>query len=300
MKRFSLNLKPDSAFYEEFRYPAGETQTRIRPEAIPALQAADLISVTAGINNAQDIISLLQLSSALDAIAPPQQTLRLILPYLPYSRADRRFTPGDCFGLKAFGELLGTTAFTSVHTLDVHNEKAAAQCIPNLVNHTALSLVHKSIAAFAHKHAADRITILFPDEGARARYTVPGHLSCNTASIQLDVLHCEKKRDTSTGKFLGFSVPDVDAAQPAIIIDDICDGGGTFLGIAAELAKQHGDWWPANSLGLYVTHGIFSKGFGDLGMRFDMIYTTNTLPERGPNKLVKVYDALPILSGIGG
>ncbi len=29
-------------------------------------------------------------------------------------------------------------------------------------------------------------------------------------------------------------------------------------------------------LGLYVTHGIFSKGFDGLGAAFDRIYTTNT------------------------
>lgn len=44
-----------------------------------------------------------------------------------------------------------------------------------------------------------------------------------------------------------------------------------------------------------MSHGIFSKGFGELNTYFDQIYTTNTFPEKGPDKLVKVYDCLPVM-----
>lgn len=293
----TFSLRPDSELYEEIRYPAGETQIRLRPGVLERFDAADEIRLIARIATAQDLISLLLLGSALEQNSTP---VELILPYLPYSRADRRFQPGDCAGLALFGDLMGcviSRVFSPTHTLDAHNPAMAEKHVPDLINHSPLSLVHRAIADFAIRHNAQRLTVLFPDEGARGRYVVPGHLSCNTGSLQLDVLHCSKHRNVSTGKFEGFSVPDVDAAQPAIIIDDICDGGGTFLGIAGELRKQHGDWWPAKSLGLYVTHGIFSKGFGALNEAFDHIYTTNTLPEKGPNALVTVYDAMPILLG---
>jgi len=293
--QITVNLMDNSPWYEEIRYPAGETQVRIRPEMLTAVEMAKRINVIARISNAQDIVSLLMLGSALEVTELANTILRLVLPYLPYSRADRRFTRGDCFGFRAFSEMLVCAAFTTVHTLDVHNEQVAKGWVPTLVNHTPLAFVHKAIADFAARHDSNRLTVLFPDEGARARYVIPGHLTSNTGSIRLDVLHCEKKRDAATGKFLGFIVPDVDAAQPAIVIDDICDGGGTFLGIAGELQKQHGDWWTAASLGLYVTHGIFSKGFGELNERFHHIYTTNSLPAKGPDKLVTVYDAGPIL-----
>ncbi len=293
----NLNLCSDSSYYEEIRYPAGETQVRIRPLAIPALQAADQIRVIARVGTAQDVISLLLLSSALETVSHQKQLIHLIMPYLPYSRADRRFTSGDCKGLKTFGDMLRETVFNSIETLDVHNMEAAERYIPNLYNHNALALVHRAIADFAAKHLSSRLTILFPDEGARERYVVPGHLSCNTASIRLDVLHCTKKRDAATGKFLGFDVPDIDASQPALIIDDICDGGGTFLGIAEELEGKLGHLgWTKMNLGLYVTHGIFSKGFAGLDYHFDQIYTTDTLDQLlSPVGLVKVYDAMPIL-----
>ncbi len=303
MKTATLNLCNNPlTSYEEIRYPAGETQVRFKPESLQSLASCDQLNIIARINSAQDLITLLHFSSALEDPIFINTKKYLILPYLPYSRADRRFVPGDCGGLEVFGSIINSRShvYQELHTLDAHNEHAAFKYVNRLYNHSALSLVHKAIHKFTERHNSDHVTVLFPDEGARTRYVVPGHLSCNTQSLRINVLHCEKKRDTSTGKFLGFNVPWVDPTRPAFIIDDICDGGGTFNGIAAELRKQHSDSWPAHHLGLYVTHGIFSKGFGELNENFNHIYTTNTLPEKGPDKLVTVMDAMPILLGHGG
>ena len=79
--------------------------------------------------------------------------------------------------------------------------------------------------------------------------------------------------------------------MPILIVDDLCDGGGTFLGIANQAEGTV-------PLGLYITHGIFSKGFGELGKHFSKIYTTNSYYERDentPSPLVTVYDCLPEL-----
>lgn len=291
----TFNMRPESDIYEEIRYPAGETQIRLREGVMERINAADEVRIIARVGSAQDIISLLLLGSALSETTTP---VSLILPYLPYSRADRAFRAGDCHGLEAFGKLISTVCNTydETHTLDAHNSLAAEAYVPGLVNHDALSLVHRAITDHARRHNSSRITVLFPDEGARARYTVPGHLSCNAGTVQIDVLHCTKQRDNVTGKFLSFTVPEINAVQPAIIIDDICDGGGTFLGIAEKLdnIEQHGFPNVSHRLGLYVTHGIFSKGLRELEASFDHIYTTNTLYVI-PNGLVTVYDAMPIL-----
>ncbi len=54
-------------------------------------------------------------------------------------------------------------------------------------------------------------------------------------------------------------------------MDDICDGGRTFTGIAEEL-KQKG----AGNLILIVSHGIFSHGFEELFKHYSRIITTNS------------------------
>jgi ribose-phosphate pyrophosphokinase len=58
-----------------------------------------------------------------------------------------------------------------------------------------------------------------------------------------------------------------------VIIDDICDGGRTFV----ELAKAMKESRPTAKIYLIVTHGIFSAGFDTLNQYFEGIYTTNSV-----------------------
>jgi ribose-phosphate pyrophosphokinase len=86
--------------------------------------------------------------------------------------------------------------------------------------------------------------------------------------------NCSKHRDPETGKFLGFEVPLIKTPK-ALIVDDICDGGGTFRGIAAKVREQQ----PGEvQMFLYVTHGIFSQGLAGLLCEFGAIYCTDSFP----------------------
>ncbi|RYF48025.1 MAG: phosphoribosyltransferase [Cytophagaceae bacterium] len=57
----------------------------------------------------------------------------------------------------------------------------------------------------------------------------------------------------------------------SLIVDDICDGGGTFIGLAAELRKLNPE-----RISLAVSHGIFSKGIDPLTNWLDHVYTTDS------------------------
>ena len=72
-----------------------------------------------------------------------------------------------------------------------------------------------------------------------------------------------------------------------IIIDDICDGGATFINIAKELRKP-GYMYKDNKIYLIVTHGIFSKGTTKLSQYFDGIYCTNSYKNCNQLELMKV------------
>jgi len=71
-----------------------------------------------------------------------------------------------------------------------------------------------------------------------------------------------------------------------IIIDDICDGGATFINIAKHFRENYGDL--KGKIYLIVTHGIFSKGTTELGQYFDGIYTTNSYKNCNQLELMKV------------
>lgn len=128
--------------------------------------------------------------------------------------------------------------------------------------------------------------VLLPDKGA-ARYGYPTNLAA------------EKTRDPQTGKLSGFTVPqkfEFDGADNILIIDDICDGGGTFAGIAETLRKAGIN----QDLFLYVTHGIFSKGTAQLRQYFKHVYTTDSFrvaSSYGEPDFITVLPCLPTILG---
>ena len=86
------------------------------------------------------------------------------------------------------------------------------------------------------------------------------------------VIECGKTRDVNTGVLSGFKVyaDDLDG-KTCVVVDDISDGGGTFIGLGEELKKKN-----AGKLLLVVTHGIFSKGGEGLAKLYDQIICTDS------------------------
>src|SRR3990167_7649300 len=279
--------------YTAIQYPAGELQVRIKPEYADEIELAQTITIRARLTDVNgmlnsNIIGLLQLTDAVRGLNR-KAALSLHLPYLPYSRGDRRFTVGDCHGLGVFGDIL-RHKFDQVVTLDVHHLHKAFMYVDHLVNIQPLSLIKNAVKKFAARTNSKKITVLFPDAGAVKRYPAEifsGH----------QVLHAEKCRDKTTGEFKAFSVPATASFETdsVLIVDDICDGGGTFVGIAEALLNQ--GFVPRQ--GLYVTHGIFSKGFSELDSHFEAVYATDSvLPDdylRTLSNRIEVHSAFDAL-----
>ncbi len=125
----------------------------------------------------------------------------------------------------------------------------------------------------------DAPIIAIPDAGAIKKVHSWINNVPNTGTIQ-----CLKTRNSKTGALSGFDVISqyLDGA-PVVIVDDICDGGGTFINLAHNL-KTLG----AGSLRLAVTHGLFTKGLDVLTPWFDEIYTLDTCPWDGNSRLFTV------------
>jgi ribose-phosphate pyrophosphokinase len=299
VKIFNINLG-DNQSYEKFRYPAGELQVRLKEPARQEISQAELVTVTARIKTAEDAIETCLLCSAVRGESPAlgdaggasvdqgahgahmgaERDLGkqvLILPYLPYARADRRFVGGDCFGLEVFANILNGLD-VRVMTVDAHSAKSHS-LIKGLLDVAPKSLIEKVIGHILRDNSSRRLTLLFPDDGARNRY------SLMAPEFDLDILHCTKVRDKATGKLSHFSVPAKEEFKTSdvLLIDDICDGGGTFIGIADSL-KDYG-----LKLSLYVTHGIFSKGLEVLSKHFETIYTTDSFERNVSSPQLIVY-----------
>jgi ribose-phosphate pyrophosphokinase len=261
MSTYRVSMPEDCGVkYRQFSYPAGETQIRFSENQLEELAAAEKCVITARITNGE-VMPLLLLLDAVEATSSAD--IVLILPYLPYSRADRRFDKGDCFGLKVFAAVLNELwRVNKILTFDAHSFAAESE-ITSLTSLEATPIIQQVLDTFT-----EPLTILMPDKGSLDRYDPWGSFKEN-----FPVVHCEKKRDPKTGALSGFEVPEV-PTDTAIIIDDICDGGGTFIGIAKTLKEKQPDVKPY----LYVSHGIFSKGLGELKKYFEHVFTTNSFP----------------------
>jgi ribose-phosphate pyrophosphokinase len=87
--------------------------------------------------------------------------------------------------------------------------------------------------------------VVFPDEGAQERYK-------DLLLSGVVVISAMKLRDRSTGKIITTAMPELPPGQSVLMVDDICDGGATFISLAKLM--------PDREISLYVSHGIFSKG----------------------------------------
>lgn len=77
----------------------------------------------------------------------------------------------------------------------------------------------------------------------------------------------------------------------ALIVDDICDGGGTFIGLAEELKRKN-----AGKIYLAVSHGIFSKGIDKLDF-LAHVYATDAYNTQAHELLTQISLGDGLLSG---
>lgn len=88
----------------------------------------------------------------------------------------------------------------------------------------------------------------------------------------------KKVRDVETGKIIridqDMSATDIDCEKEfrrIVLIDDLCDSGGTFLLVHQELRKKWG-----LPIDIIVTHMVNEKGLENLAKTFDNVYITNS------------------------
>ena len=193
------------------------------------------------------------------------KTLILILPYLYYSRQDRATTTNSSFALKLFMETL-QGHYSALVTYDPHSEVCMDNGIAN-----KLMVLGSSQSTFIEdmlsRHEPDFVCA--PDAGASEKI----YQNMEQCEVTADIITATKKRDPSTG---ALSDPQIEtecdlAGKHVLIADDICDGGYTFIQLAKVLREAG-----VETLGLMVSHGIFSKGFDELNKYFDYIETTDS------------------------
>lgn len=187
--------------------------------------------------------------------------INLHIPFLPFARQDKEILNESTFNLKVFARLVNQAEYDCVTSVDVHNPNAVKSLLRNFTN-IEVEHIHREIF---DQYVPD--CVIYPDAGASARYKNYG----------INYTFFEKTRDQLTGEIIGLKpVEDKHLKENSkfLIIDDICDGGRTFIEVAKEIRKHS----PDAKIALFITHGIFSKGKTVLyEAGISDVFTTNSL-----------------------
>lgn len=236
-----------NAEHEHSIFPGGETHVRLKN----ILTCPDFINIKAILNGSEDIMHLLLLA---DAINRANKRIGLLeIPYLPYARQDRVCNPGESFSLGLMAGIINSLGAMQVNIYDPHSDVCGA-----LIENANIIDISSSILG-VRDIIKDQI-IICPDAGAEKRIL----------KLKMPYIMATKVRDPLTTNIIATKVYAEDSelkGKNCIIIDDICDGGRTFIELGKELKKKG-----ANKVSLYVTHGIFSKGFEVFKGVIDEVY----------------------------
>lgn len=270
MRQINLNLaKPAESQikFEISKFPDGQQSVTIT--SLPdAINGNDIV-IMSRLNSFRDIELIICANQAIREMGA--STVSLYAPYFIGARSDRKFQSGSVNYLKqVICPIINSQKFNTVLVLDPHSDVLEA-CLDNyekVNNHTVVKYALTDIDN--RNDAQDRIVLVSPDAGAYKKiFDVAQKFDIR------NVVTAMKHRDIKSGQITHTEVPNLEKygeAHKFVIVDDICDGGRTFIELAKEIRKHNA----LSEIYLIVTHGIFSAGFLELSRHFTKVYCTNS------------------------
>lgn len=223
-------------------------------------------------DNEGEFMVLAQLKDLLDAEGYPSV---LKISYLPYGRQDKEVSNNATFALRTFANLLNSLEFEKIQIVDPHSK-------------VALELIGGSEPIYPLEALGNAMEetqsnlVCYPDHGAFTKYSNNKYYNMTVGGLS-KVIYGEKVRDQLTGNITSYKVVGDCKGKRVLIVDDICDGGATFKILAKDLLAAG-----AESVSLFVTHGIFSRGVMSLfeaGIT-DVFTADGNVRVKTPTKLV--------------
>ena len=212
--------------------------------------------------------SLLELALLVNALREACHDVQITLfcAYFPAARQDRVVSPGEAFGLRVYADIIKSMGFKKIVTYDLHSDVLFGMMSPGFVEDK------KQHTLWEKDKFYGKFCIVAPDAGAAKKaQKLADNLGvmCYVAS---------KQRDASGNVRVVFP-HNLNSYSDVYVVDDICDGGATFISLAEEIAHAH-NYEATFRLHLRVTHGIFSKGKEDLNRWYNTIESINNMEKQ--------------------
>jgi len=242
---------------EEREFPDGEVYVRI-PQTPHGL-ATLITRLYPEVN--KKLVRLLLILDALSDMGV--EGVRLVSPYLPYARQDRKFKQGEPISIKALLYTLRNFGVREVVTVDVHKP-----WVKDYISTLRLTNVFPRdlYAKYIRERIGKDVVVISPDLGSYWRAKEVGE------ALGAPYDYVEKFRDRTTGE-ISLKAREIDVrGRRVVLIDDIVSTGGTLAKVA-EMLKRLG----ALGVDAVVTHCLL---VGDAISRLkvlDSIVCTNTV-----------------------
>ena len=165
-----------------------------------------------------------------------------VIPYYGYARQDRKDKPRVAIGSKLVANMLVAAGADRVITMDLH--------APQIQGYFDIPVDHLDSSAvfipYIQNLKLETLTFAAPDVGAANR------IREIASYFEAEMVICDKHRKRANEIASMIVIGDVDN-KDVVLIDDICDTGGT-LAKSAALLKEKG----ARSVRALITHPVLS------------------------------------------
>ena len=190
--------------------------------------------------------NLMELLITLDALRRGSaRRITPVIPYFGYARQDRKSGPRTPISAKLVANLITEAGANRVLTMDIHAPQIQGFFDIPVDNLPAAPLFARDIE---ERFAGREPMIVSPDVGGVLRARIIAR------RLNTDLAIIDKRRERAGVSEVMNIIGEVEG-RDCIIIDDICDSGGTLCN-AAEALLANG----AKSVQVYVSHGVLSGG----------------------------------------
>lgn len=279
-KNISVELRPDTlqSTYTEICYKKLEVEVLKFNDGSLRVTLPDMTledeqrycTITAFVENMNDIMIIAQIKDIIERLSKSPKMFTLALTSTSYTRYDRVMFENktDSFGAKVFADAVNNLNFDFVQLFDCHSE-VMIDLINKSVNIDQNTLLQDTLYHF-NDFIGD-YNIVAPDKGATKKLTDPNMIF-------------DKVRNVETGQITGMKIihDESDVSKEYLVIDDICEGGRTFIELAKLFKEVKGK---ETQINLYITHGIFSNNAVEKLLDFYSKIYVNFMKESEYDKL---------------
>jgi ribose-phosphate pyrophosphokinase len=205
-----------------------------------------------------------------------------VIPYFGYARSDKKDRPRVPIAAKLVANLLTTAGAQRILTVDLHASQIQGFFdIP--VDHLYAAPI---VVDYFKANPIENLIVVAPDTGGAER------ARAYAKRLEAGLALVDKRRERANVADVMNVVGDV-RGKNCLIIDDMCDTGGTICKVADALHKAG-----ANDIYAFFTHAVLSGNAADNleGSHLKKVIVTNTIPLFENGKVLKEGGKIEVLS----